>query len=250
MLSPLSPLQRQAVSTSSPIARTLDLGGRLAVAESLRWAGRIATAHVRLVSLPTEGDTIAVTLGAGARRGAPSPPGSVLCEFDADGSVQAGAVPVLLGPTPDATALALARALTVQLGRVLTAAVHPLDTAVIDVAARTPGASLALTTTAPAARVVVQNNGNDMDDQPRVLWMLTRTVSDEDIVRGLVRMDTGLRSLSALLVTTYAGANDTTSKPYNGTSTLTGGVLEATIGTAAGALVAGNILQLVILGTP
>ena len=249
MPAPLSTGEQAALSKSSPIAAATQLGVRLLRGESLQNAGRVATGHIRLVTQPTDADTITVTAAAATVQGRVVLGSSAVFEFDSNSAVTPGTVAVPIGATAALTAQTLLLAVRGGLGGVVRASVHPLDITTLDVAHTVPGGTLTLSTSAPATRIALQANDEQQDDSPMIVWMCTRVVSAEDLARGRVRVDTGLVQIRNVLVAIHAGQQDTTDKPWNGTLTVTGGILEGTMGSAAGALNAGNVLNFLLLGT-
>ena len=250
MPAPLSAIEQAALTQSSPIAAATQLGARLLRGESLQSAGRVATGHIRLVTQPTDADTVTVTAAGATVQGRFVPGRSAVFEFDSDSAVTPGHVAVSIGATAALTAQNLLLAMPSGLGGVVRASVHPTDTTTLDVAHTVPGGVLTLSDSAPAFRIVVQANNEQHDDGPMTLWMCTRIVTAEDLDRGRVRVDTGLVQILDTLIASYVGQQDRTDKLWNGTLTLTGGILEGTIGTATGALDVGNVLAVLVLGTP
>ena len=129
----------------------------------------------------------------------------------------------------------------------LTAVAHPTDLGVVDVCHLVPGAALVLTASG-GTRLVVQNNGEQLDVGHYAFYMLNRTLSAEDVSRGRVRLDTGLRQIVVAFGDLYRSATDTTPETYTGVITSRGGVIELTQGTASGVFGAGNVAHFLVLG--
>lgn len=240
----LTPTEATQLNKSSPLSFKLHLGDRVRVAESLQMAGRVASGHIRFTANANDTDTVTVTVG-----GAPGVPGSTrVYEFESTGGVTAGRVLVTIGGTAALTATALATAIRANQGTGILAAAHATDTSVVDVTHRTPGAVLTLATTS-GGRLVVQNNGAQLAVTAQAVFATRRTITAEDVTRARVRVATGLSAIDTYPYKVLTSAANQTPLPYNGAATVTGGVIEFSLGSAGGILAAGNILEITAYGT-
>lgn len=240
----LTPTQATQLNKESPTFRKLLVGDRLRAAESLQMAGRVASGHVRFTANANDTDTVTVTVG-----GASGVPGSTkVYEFESTGGVTAGRIAVTIAGTAALTATALATAIRANQGTGITAAAHATNTSVVDVAHRSPGATLTLAT-ASGGRIVVQNNGGQLAPAAQAVFSQSRVITAEDVARTRVRVATGLTALDTFTYRVMVSAADNTPLAYNGAATATGGVLEFTLGSAAGILATGNILAVTAFGT-
>jgi hypothetical protein len=121
------------------------------------------------------------------------------------------------------------------------------DTATVDVCHLVPGAALTLTASA-GARLVVQNNQEQLPQGAYALYVLRRTVTAEDVARGSVRIQTGWSTLLNGFARLYTSASDQAPDPYNGQATITGGVLSLEQGSGSGTWGAGNVIELTLFG--
>jgi len=241
--------ERALLSQYSTENQAVQLGQRLADASTLQFYGDSATAHVRLAALPLAGDTLTLLAGSAVDRlGLWDQGCSATYEFTTSGTVAAGNVPVLIGATPAATATALAAAMQGTTTNAVVAEAHPVDTTTVDLTHNTPGAVLTLATTAPAARIVAQNNSEQLPLGEYVFIIRKRTITAEDVARGRIRFDTGWSQIVEGFASLYRSSTDQTPENYNGTTTMTAGVLELTQGTAAGTWAAGSVIQMILLG--
>jgi hypothetical protein len=158
-----------------------------------------------------------------------------------------GAIAVLIGATLAACATALAQAITPTTTNAVVAEAHSVDTNIVDITHNTPGASLTLSSSAPS-RIVTQNNQEGLPLGEYVYIIRKRTITDEDVIRGRIRFDTGWASIIEGWASLYRSAQDQTPENYNGTVSTNLGILELTQGTGTGTWSAGSILQLQLLG--
>jgi hypothetical protein len=245
MTEPMTPTQITQLNTASPLGASLQLGDRLRQAESLTLPGRTASGHIRIVTNPNDTDTLTVSVGPVSVGGRLQPGKGVVFEYEVSGGATGDNTVIPRGATAALTATATAAALRAALGGHLSATAHPTDTTVIDLVCLTPGAPLTLAT-ASGGRVLVQDNGEELEEARYGLFLLKRAVTAEDVARARVVIPTGLqgtlyyavRWLSALGVTI----------DYNGTVTVAGGVLDLPQGTAAGVWAAGTVVEVLALG--
>jgi hypothetical protein len=246
----LTAQERASLGQYNGVNAALDIAQRLTDAETLQCAGDSATSHVRLVAQPLAGDTIRVEAhGAMNRLGVWEVGCDVTLEFTTTGAVTTpGNIPVLLGASLAESAQALALAITRSTIQAVVAEAHALDLGVTDVCHSTPGASLLLSSPAPASRIAIQNNQEGLPLDSYVLIIRRRTITAEDVARGRLRFDTGWSTIVEGFASIYTSSTDQTANPYNGTKTFNAGVLELGQGTGSGAFSAGNILQIILLG--
>jgi hypothetical protein len=240
------------LNQSQPANLAVDLARRVSDASTLQCAGRPATSHVRLAQQPQDGDTLRVEAHPGEQEGVLVPGLTCTYRFTTTGTVPDDTVPVVIGASVTETASALAQAINGQQSGVLRAAV---DGSTVDCTHRTPGAALGLTAAAgtpadppPSARLVVQNNQEQLPQGPYHLYVLRRTVTAEDVSRGTLRVDTGLTTLLSGFARLYTSASDQTPDPFNGQATITGGVLTLGQGTGNGTWSSGNVVELLLFG--
>jgi len=251
-LTPLTTTQVNMLNNSSPAAKATSLGSRLREAGggggAVQYHGRLATGHFRVGTNAQDGDTVTVTVGPIIIEGITYPPSSVVYEFDNNAAVTAGRILVTIGGTAALSATALAAAIAASQGGALTAVAHATNTTVVDIASRAPGAALTLASTS-GGRVLVQDNADELLQQAVVVWAIRRTVTAEDVTRTRIVLATGLVTVLSYTLRLVLSAADNTTVAYNGTVTVTGGVIELTLGTAGGVFAAGNILEATVYGT-
>lgn len=239
--------QRRRLNNSSPLARSLSLGQLLADSTSLRSEGRIATSHIRVGTNANDADTVTIAAGAATKDGTFFPGRTAVYEMDNNAASAAGNTRVTIGGTAALTATALAAAINATQGRYVRAATHATDTTVVDVAHLVQGGTLVVTT-ASGGRMLVQDNAGTLAKGEQAIYWRRRVITAEDVARTRVRVDTGFTSIDTFTARLMVSATDMTAVPYNGTITATGGVLEFTLGSAGGILVAGHILEVLIFG--
>lgn len=238
------------IEINADTLRLKDLGvttGKLAAAavteaklgfEPVRDPGRSATGHVRLAAQPVDGDTVTVTVAGVA----------VTYEFDSGGGVGGGRVAVTIGVDEAATTTNLRTAINAQQGGVLASAVHGTDNRTVDLAVLTRGSTFSLAESTAGVRLVVQDNAEELTAADRYLFPLARTVTAEDVTRGRVRIDTRLTAITTYLFRLRTSATNNAEVAYNGTLTVTGGVIELDDDGATD-LAAGNVIDLIVVGT-
>jgi hypothetical protein len=239
--------ERQLLNLATPSNLMVNLASRVSDASTLQCAGRVATSHARLTQQPVDGDQLVVVASPGEHDGILVPGLSCTYTFTATGSVPAGTVPVAIGATIPATTSTLASTIQGQQGSVLSAAAHPTDVGVVDCTHLTPGAALTLTASG-GARLVVQNNQEQLPQGAYHLYVLRRTVTAEDVGRGSIRIDTGWTTLLNGFARLYTSATDQTPDPYTGQASITSGVLTLSQGTGNGTFALGNIIELTLFG--
>lgn len=225
--------QLRVLNNLATFPRGSSPGTRIFNGETLQHPGRIATGHIRVATNANDTDTVTVN--------------GVVYEFDTGGAITAGRVLVTIGGTAALSATALATAISQRQGNSLKAAAHATDTTVVDIASRVVGAPFALATSS-GGRLIVQDNGEELARNQYLRVRIDRVVTAEDVTRTRVRVDTGLTSLVGrpnYRIITSTALN--TELAWNGTTTVTGGVIEFTVGTAA-ALAAGNLIILDVEG--
>lgn len=206
--------------------------------EGLLDQGRPATGHVRIAVNANDADTLTITAGGLA----------VVYEFESAGGVTAGRVPVTIGGSAGATATNLRAAILANQGHLLNSAVHGTDTTVVDLALITPGGALTLAESTAGARVVVQDNAEELARAQRRPYGHRRTITAEDVTRGRLRVDTGLASLSYWRMNILTSATNSVRIAATGAQSASGGVLE--MDNAGGtAWSAGNVLDVLAWGT-
>jgi hypothetical protein len=245
----LTASERAELARFSTVNQSVNLGQRVADAQTLQFYGDSATSHVRLAALPQATDTLRLEAGGAMDRTGVFDPGcDVTYEFTSTGAVQTpGAIAVLIGATLAACATALAQAITPTTTNAVVAEAHSIDTAIVDICHNTPGASLTLSSSAPS-RIVTQNNQEGLPLGEYVYIIRKRTITNEDVTRGRLRFDTGWTSIVEGFASLYRSIQDQTPENYNGTVSMVQGVLELTQGTGTGQWAAGSILQLQLLG--
>jgi hypothetical protein len=245
MTEPMTPIQVAQLNTSSPLAAEVRLGDRMRQAETLTLPGRCASGHIRIGTNPNDTDTLTLAVGPVSVDGALRLGKGVVFEYEVAGGAQPENTLIVRGATAVLTATATAAAIRSALGGHLSATVHPTDTTVIDLVCLTPGAPLTLAS-ASGGRVLVQDNGEELEEVRYGVFVLRRLLTAEDVTRARVVVPTGLqgtpyytlRFLSALGVTI----------DYNGAATMSGGVIEVPQGTAAGVWAAATVLEVVAFG--
>lgn len=196
--------------------------------------GRPATGHIRLGGNPSDGQTVTITVNGE----------SVVYEFDNDDSVTSGNIEVDIGAAAADTATNLQTAIAASQGHVLASGQTVAQ--IIDVRVLTNGHTLALAHTSGV--IAVQDNGEELTPATRFLYTLSRTVTAEDVTRTFLRVDTGLTAVTNYFFWVRTDSADTTAIAYDGTVTVSGGVL--TFGSdGATDLAAGNVLSLIVIGT-
>ena len=110
----LSAAERRMLNLSPPAYALTNFAQHLADASAFQYAGCIATGHIRLIANPQEADTLVVMALPVMHderwyRGS----GGTYC-FTSSGTAPAGQVPVVIGATVDASAVALTRAMRGQ----------------------------------------------------------------------------------------------------------------------------------------
>jgi len=198
-------------------------------------AGRPATGFLGILSNPADGRTLQIDV---------TPPGGVLSsvvyEFDDGGGVGAGNVQVLIGGTAALTATALRAAIVANQGTVLNSAVHPTDTAYIDIATVEPGATMTLTSSHPA-EVAAQDNADEL--VPAVLYEYTvqHTVTAAEVAWGRVVIITGLSDIRRWHADIDPGMFDGSTSDANGQVEF--------VNDGVNDLVAGDVIVLDVKGT-
>jgi hypothetical protein len=243
----MTPADVTLLTSSMPAAVATNLGQRLANAGTLQTIGRLATGHIRLATNPNDADTVTILAAGAVQDGVFLPGSQATYEFEVSGGVQPGNILVPRGATAALSAQALATA--IQGGHAnCTAALHPTDAAVVDVAQQVQGAALTLSTTG-GPRVVVQANNEGLPKGEYQLYLLRRTVTAEDVARLRIRINTGLSAVLTLVVRLFLSATDLTPDNYNAAPQITGGIIELPQGTASGIFNANNIVELLVFGT-
>jgi hypothetical protein len=188
----LTASERRVLNHATPANWAVDIGQHLANGGTLQCPGDTATSHCRLAANPLAGDTLTLVAGgAYGRDGLWAPGGCATYEFTATGQASPGNVPVLIGATPGDTASNLAAAMQAPAMRaVVSAEAHPLDAAVVDITHNTFGASLAVSSVS-GGRIVTQDNREELPPSEYVFIIRRRTLTNEDVLRGLIRFDTG-----------------------------------------------------------
>jgi archaellum component FlaF (FlaF/FlaG flagellin family) len=175
--------------------------------------GRPGTAHIRMFAPVVNGDTISIT---------------------ANGTIATyvAANPVL-NPTdylntgvPAVDIIALQAVMQAMQGANIVSAVHAVDTTVIDLRSVVAGPLLVALVGFGAASVAAQNNYEQLTPASRNIWQFRRTVTAEDVLRTRVRFDTGLTNIRGYVLRVIAAAADNTEILYDGTITITGGVID------------------------
>lgn len=178
--------------------------------------GRQATGHIRVAVLPNDADTVTVTVAGVA----------TVYEFDNNASVGAGNVAVTIGGTAAITATNLANAIKLNQAGRIAAAAHGTDTSVVDVRVLSAGATLALAESTAGARVVAQDNGEELSPAVLLAYAGSRTLTAEDVTRGRVRFDTGFASVRLWQAIIRESSASLFATSWNGAATLSGGVIE------------------------
>jgi hypothetical protein len=245
----LTAQERAELARFSVVNEHVQLGQRVADAQTLQFYGDSATSHVRLAALPQATDTLRLEAGGAMDRTGVFDPGcDVTYEFTSTGLVTTpGAIPVLIGATLAACALSLAQAITPTTTNAVVAEAHSIDTNIVDVCHNTPGASLTLSTVS-GGRIVVQNNAEQLPLGEYFYIIRKRIISSEDVIRGRLRFDTGWASIIEGWASLYRSAQDQTPENYNGTVSTNLGILELKQGTGTGTWSAGSVLQIQLLG--
>jgi hypothetical protein len=239
--------QQNQLNNALPVAKQLGLAGRLRDGESLQHIGRLASSHVRIATNPTNGDTLTLTAGPTTVDGIFHAGSTVIYEFQSSAAAAAGHVLVVTGANAAASATALAAVINATLGVAVTAAAHATDTTVVDVIRDFPGGTLTLTPSS-ATRTPCQNNAEALAKGDYALYSLTRAITAEDVTRTRIRVNTGLTSIDTVVARIAVSATDNTPFAYNGTVSMSGGVIELTLGTSAGVFAAAQILSIMAVG--
>ena len=243
--------ERALLGQYSVVNTAVNLAQRLTDASTLQCVGDTATGHVRLVNNVQPGDSVAVFAGGGFNRQAAFVVGSLATyEFSSTGVVTPSSVEVSLGVSSAESASNLASVVARTQYTVIKAEAHPLDTNVVDIVHIIPGGVLTLSVNAQAAsRVMTQSNNEGLAPAEFLMIMRKRTISNEDVVRGRIRFDTGWSSIVEGFASLYRSSTDQTPENFNGTVTMNYGILELSQGTGTGQYVQGNIMHLILLGT-
>lgn len=206
--------------------------------------GRSATGHIRIAVNPSDGDTVTITVSGTLS-------GSITRVFEAEstGGVGGGNIAFTIGANAAATAANLRAAIVANIdASFLSAAVHSADTTVIDLIVTEQGAALTLSESTAGARIVVKDNGEERPERLLYMYTLRRQITTEDVNRGRVRINTGLSAIDAYILRIRTSATNNAEVGYNGTITVTGGVIELDDdGTVD--LANNNILDIWIVGT-
>ena len=171
--------------------------------------GRAATSHARLTGAGTDTHTITIT----------TPNKTTIYELDNNGSVTAGNISVTIGATAALTAVALKVAIDANQGTLVSTAIGP-DTDVINITSIKKGTALTLSNS--GATFVVQNNGEQRDDDSiSKIYTTTRTITAEDVTRTYVVINTGLTTIVNYIWKFTTSSNVVVA--WNGGITVSGG---------------------------
>lgn len=199
--------------------------------------GRCATGHIRVAVNAIDTDTVTITVNAVP----------VIYEFDNNATITPGNIAVTLGGGAAASATNLRAAIVANQGAILASAVHTVDTTDIDLRVIAAGQAFALAESTAAARLVVQDNGEELAATSRVVYAINRTVTAEDVLRDRIVVRTPLTNIRAWIARFRTAANNFTDIAYNGTVTITGGTIEFDFDGITDPAAA-NILDLIVWG--
>lgn len=200
--------------------------------------GRCATGHIRLAALPNDADTCTVTVAGVA----------TVYEFESGGGVGGGNIAVTIGGTAAITATNLKNAILLNQAGLIGAAVHGTDTTIVDVRVFAAGATLALAESTAGARIVVQDNADELTPAILMPYLASRAVTDEEVTRGRVRFDTGFASVRSWQAIVRESAASLFSVSWNGAATVSGGIIELD-NSGSEDWEAANVIDLLAYGT-
>lgn len=197
--------------------------------------GEHTTGHVRFLSQPLEGDIVTITVGSLTTR----------FEFDTDTVLSSTEhVAVTIGANLTTTVTNFVAAIGRSIGLVLAAFQSATQTGVADVIVTHDDTALAFLESTAGARIATQSNGETREGAAVYLYAVRRTVTAEDIARGIVRFHTPFSSVINYLYNMTSSATLGTAVPYAGTISENGGVLEFT----SSVLAIGNVIRFWALG--